>query len=114
MKIEIGEYIRTDEGYIQKCIDVDNNYIYADEILSYSFQGDIEIPNSYIDKTRIVKHNKNIIDLIEVGDFINNELVWSTDNAKGIETVSGYYLEEDIKTILTHEQYELIFYRLEE
>ena len=64
-KQKYGEYVRTDEGIIQKCTDIDNAYIYADGILSYNFQGDVEIPNSYIEKTRIVKHSKNIIDLIK-------------------------------------------------
>ena len=72
----------------------------------------------------IVKHSKDIIDLIEVGDFVNGALVTEKDSTlllteiKGIDH-SGYIIPisqygEGIKTILTHEQYENNCYRIGE
>lgn len=114
-KIEIGEYVRTTDGIIQKCIDVDNSYIYADDILSYNFQGDIEIPNCYIDKTRIVKHSKSLIDLVQIGDFVNGSIVWEILEDERVHTMTGALLsEDDIKTILTKEIYEQNCYKVEE
>lgn len=122
-EIEVGEYVRTEEGIIQKCTDVDNSYVYADDILSYNFQGDIEIPNSYVEKTRIVKHSKNIIDLIEVGDYANghrvvNVIIEPAPSGKCVD-IDSYkpseectIWEEDIKSIVTKQQFESIEYKI--
>lgn len=96
--IEPNEYIRTEKGHISQNLTT-IPWIVKDTTIN----GDL-----------VAKHSKNVLDLIEEGDFINKEVVWSTNNKKGIETVSGYYTEQDIKTILTHEQYERNCYRLEE
>lgn len=59
----------------------------------------------YVNKENIAKHSKNIIDLIEVGDIVNNYLV--NDVGKDYVFCAEYEIEfqEDIETILTHEQY---------
>ena len=52
----------------------------------------------------IVKHSKQLIDLIEVGDYVNGELItdkWDTR----ISSIRSNFSEEDIKTILTKEIY---------
>lgn len=124
MKIEVEEFVRTKGGIIQKCIDVDDNYVYADEVLSYSFQGDVEIANSYIQKSDIIKHSKNIIDLIEAGDILEikegNDICY-LGLEKDTITVNYKDIIEDIKnkkcellSILTHEEYKQNCYRLEE
>lgn len=56
-KIEIGEYVRTDIGNILKYEGKEKEFI--DEHLSISNKKDIEFLG------RIVKHSKNIIDLID-------------------------------------------------
>lgn len=72
--------------------------------------------------TDIVKHSKNIIDLIEIGDYVNG---YSIDNiingvlvhrANGIDR-SGYLIpiiqyENDIKSIVTKEQFASLEYRI--
>lgn len=74
-------------------------------------------------KERIIKHSFNIIDLIEVGDFVNeNEVIDKylfngeipVLETTGDETNAKCMCEGDIKTILTHEQYERNCYRLED
>ncbi len=52
---EIGDYVRTKKGKIEKVIN--NNY----HMSQY-----IECEKGIVDKENIVKHSKNIIDLIEV------------------------------------------------
>ena len=58
--IEVGEYVRTKSGKIDKVI---NNNYYMPQY--------IECEKGIVDKENIVKHSKNIIDLIEVGDHVN-------------------------------------------
>lgn len=103
--IEVGEYIRTPYHKIEKikkikqedawiCVTTDKN-AYELEWL----------------KTNKVKHSKNIIDLIEVGDIVNNGYIYeignSEDGYKWIHNLNGLLLfEDDIKTILTKEQME--------
>ena len=99
-----NEYIRTDLGNILKYTGKEKEFI--DKHLSISNKKDIEFLGT------IVKHSKNIIDLIEVGDYVNGteidllekseNRVWST-STYGDEDIVFY--ENEIKTILTKEQY---------
>ena len=69
----------------------------------------------------IKKHSKNIIDLIEIGDFVNGHRVVEIKNDEekveiGLENehLINYYIEEqEIKSILTKEQYQLNCYVVE-
>ena len=112
MEICLNEYIRTKNGKIDKVIN-DNYYI-----SEY-----IECEKGIVDKENIVKHSFNIINLIEVGDFVNeNEVIDKylfngeipVLETTGDEINAKYMCEGDIKTILTHEQYERNCYRLED
>ena len=65
MEIEVGEYVRNKEGYI----DIVEKVIEPDEYMSEIYYCCKSImASSY--KSEIVKHSKNIIDLIEVKDVI--------------------------------------------
>lgn len=107
--IEIGEYVRTKDGYIIK-VDENTNIFnlgykeqYVDmETTKYGFTCEQEI----------VKHSKQLIDLIEVGDFVNEmEILHIEDNKLYVEwnnefeEFTGFLENKDIKTILTKEQY---------
>lgn len=109
--VKVGEYVRTIEWYIAKCINSNEYALDFDNtiITSYGETWEYLLPE---DTNRIKAHSFNIIDLIECGDYVNGEVVWSISNPKGIETVSGYYLENDIKSIVTHEQFNYIKYVL--
>lgn len=107
--IEEGEYVRTKNGKIDKVI---NNNCYMPQY--------IECEKSLLYKEDIVNHSKNIIDLIEVGDYVNGteidllekseNRVWST-STYGDEDIVFY--ENEIKTILTKEQFEQNCYTVE-
>lgn len=78
---------------------------------------------NYIEKDNILKSNKNIIDLIEVGDYVNGVEVIGKEfdnfNKEYLQCGVGDYVictfeVKDIKTILTKEQYENNVYRIGE
>lgn len=111
MEIKENEFIRTKTGKIDKVIN--NNYYMSQYI---------ECEKRIVEKENIVKHSFNIIDLIEVGDFVNGVLVTGKESTllytdiKGIDH-SGYHIVisqygDGIKTILTHEQYERNCYKI--
>ena len=111
MEIKENEFIRTKTGKIDKVIN--NNYYMSQYI---------ECEKRIVEKENIVNHSKNIIDLIEVGDFVNGVLVTGKESTllytdiKGIDH-SGYHIVisqygDGIKTILTHEQYERNCYKI--
>lgn len=113
MEIEVGEYIRIISGDIYK-YDETNQYIL----------------NCDLFYNRIVKHSKNIIDLIQCGDFVNGSLVISDTKNTRTETCDGEehkciivsrskddvlgwkMIDFDIKDILTKEQYEQNSYKI--
>ena len=72
-----------------------------------------------VDKNNIIKSSPNIIDLIEVGDYVNGCLVseikdkWLILNYADIETYEQLERKnENIKSIVTHEQFESMEYKL--
>lgn len=92
-RIEVGEYIRNNK-IIAKVIGTDddnNSLLDIQQILTKP-------------EEKTVKHSKQLIDLIEVGDYVNGELItdkWDTR----ISSIRSNFSEEDIKTILTKESY---------
>lgn len=123
MKLEVGMYVRTKNGYIRKIdriwddthFNVDkvyyNNNIYEDT-LGCILDEDIKGNPSY-----------NIIDLIEEGDYVNGYYV-TTASVKGCCSLGSIYIaeidglglkkklyEKDIKSIVTKEQFESMSYK---
>lgn len=107
-KIEVNEYIKTKDGRIAqiKSIDYEAGIYRFDRIIyinDFGMKEDV-LYNNEMFKKLIVKHSKQLIDLIEVGDYVNGELItdkWDTR----ISSIRSNFSEEDIKTILTKEQY---------
>ena len=117
--MKIGDYIRTDDGLIGKI--VSEPYEYKDSIGCDIDFGNNDIYNEYEMYQSIIKSSPNIIDLIEIGDYVNGNPVClikeDEHNRKWIYTDSNYkcgYLEEDIATILTHEQFNSMEYKIGE
>ena len=126
--MEVGEYVRTSRGIIGKLIRVEFDEI--DKSLKwYVFLGKDEFrieKEIYINKPFIKNHSKELIDLIEVGDIVNGYKVINVINeepcpsGKCIDIDSSKdssectLWEEDIRTILTKEQYEANCYKVEE
>ena len=103
-----NEYIRTDLGHILKYTEKEKEFI--DKHLSISNKKDIEFLGT------IVKHSKNIIDLLEVEDYVNGERILDItgDYIHTNETDHNrFYLAKHIKTILTKEYYQANCYTVE-
>lgn len=114
--IEIGEYVRTNKGNIGNVIDIFQGHCTAKYHIQ--FQGNVKVKRQYLSTKTIVKHSKNIIDLIELYDYINGMIVFDIityDNGEKAIEISGGSLieEEEIKDILTHEQFEQNCYTVE-
>ena len=95
--IEVNEYVRTKDGKIDKVI---NSNFYM-SIYVECEKGLYLIEN-------IVKHSKQLIDLIEVGDYVNGKYVAKIGQEKSgkyIISLIGIVDNQDIKTILTKESY---------
>lgn len=118
--IEIGDYVRTRRG-IGKVLEIKTVQpkLYGKYDVAYLID---VCPRMYISESTFIKHSKNIIDLIEVGDFVNGNRVVDKYLYAGempvLETVgieyNAYCLSEgDIREILTKEQYLQNRYKVE-
>ena len=114
-KIEVNEYVRTKNGEIHKVIEIkENRYITNfDDYFYYRYDN-----NMGGFKSDIVKHSKQLIDLIEVGDFVNGfpilEPIYNGNTMYGIDEGYENFKKSfgEIKTILTKEQFEANCYKV--
>lgn len=129
MKIEVGEYIRTKQGDISKVRYVDEEYIFLKDCVWSKNDLYEKIDVLYFDDEEIAKHSKNIIDLIEVGDYINGNRVEKSKYGR-LYISFNYYggdidlqcetytlwikdlINNDIHSIVTKEQFNNMEYRL--
>lgn len=137
--MKVGEYCRNKYG-IAKVIDIENNngidILVFDKPICFLVDkktGEIK-DDRLLNKLALIddidlskiKHSKKLIDLIEVGDYINgNKIIKICDDFAGRKIlVYGYddgerqvaitIYEEDIKSILTKEQFEAMKYKVKE
>ena len=105
--IEANEYVRTNSGLIFKV----NEITYDEEYKDYLYKESFLLVDC---KENIVKHSKQLIDLIEVGDIVNGMEVldihkprdlWEPIEIRVDSRYTNFILAEDIKTILTKEIY---------
>lgn len=123
-EIKVNDYIRTVDG-IKKVIAINTGTrvtIYGKYVLDKDYKGIRPV----IAEKNIFKHSENIIDLIEVGDYVNGHRVIYVCNEEPCP--SGKYVdidcdkpseyctlwETEIKSIVTHEQFEAMKYKVEE
>ena len=120
--IEVGEYVRTKEGVIDKV----QNYSFGQNIWHCENGMCIDECNcigTYLED--IVKHSKIISEVVEVGDYVNGYKVISIDtNAPNdckecieLDRNNTYEYQwiskNEIETILTKEQYQANCYTVE-
>ena len=102
--MKVGDYVRTKYG-IAKITKIDLN-VNACGI-------DKQLNDFYIVlNENIIKSSPNIIDLIEVGDYVNGRYVEYTSDEAVFFGRLDY--ERDIKSILTKEQFESMEYKIGE
>lgn len=113
MKLEVGMYARTIDNGIGKVDDIIGDTVVVD-ICDGATTYQMEHIRDYN-----FKYGYNIIDLIEVGDYVNDEkVVWKSEGtSKCIQTEHSdinLIYEKDIKSIVTKEQFEAIKYKVGE
>ena len=112
--MKVGDYVRTKYG-IKQIYEIDNNktvWKYKFKLKKQDGDGCIDL-GCYSDSDDI-KSSRNRIDLIEVGDYVNACPVLHKENN---ELVCGFllrYKDKDIKSIVTHEQFSQMEYRIGE
>lgn len=113
MEIEVGMYIRSKKGEIGKIFllgDENNPYYTLEEKASYGVR-------YVMYKKDLLKASYNLIDLIEVDDYVNGKKVFSIKNSDGhsiyVEPITELF-EKDIQTIVTKEQFESMSYKVGE
>ena len=113
--------MRTVDGYIRQVTQVNekgsyDSYCWGACIVDTKYKNSIGISNK-----KIKSHSPNIIDLIEVGDFVNRrevigkfiedgKIVLVLDTKLDTKFIKNKVYEEDIKDIVTHEQFESMKY----
>lgn len=135
MELKEGMYVRIKNGRIAKYLGKEEEYEY------HEFDNDIIPHYEYHDeclwledfdewfKNDLLKSSYNIIDLIEVGDYVNGSKLLSIDYAYDRECncdkthfyysfendendVNEYYENLKIKSIVTKEQFEQMEYKI--
>ena len=110
MKLEVGMYVRTKNGIIDKVI-IDYNGHCASPNCECKH---ISCAKNYYDEDKIVKASYNIIDILEVGDYVNGwKVLYWTDGTKIVDDGYATNLDKiDIKSIVTKEQMEQMTYKV--
>ena len=112
MKLEVGQFVRTKDGYISqyKYYDTTNMGKLLCIPLSNGTFANIE---------DIVKASYDIIDILEVGDYVNGVEViniddeWITMSDMQVPILKSI-ANGLIKSVITHEQMEQMAYKVEE
>lgn len=103
--ISNNDFIRTKDGRVDQVI---NNKYYMAQY--------IECKKGIVERVNIEKHSKIISEVVKVGDYVNGKLIHKID--KGTNYCYLYYgncktfVNYQIKTIVTHEQFERDCYKV--
>jgi hypothetical protein len=118
MKLEVGMYVRTKQG-IGK---IDETRIFLEKYFEFHLDSNKGYIHSVSDNTYwndknevIGEPSHNIIDLIEEGDYVNGEEIIEIlldGKMSRVKTIDGTYFKEDIKSIVTKEQFESMSYKI--
>ena len=113
--MKVGEYARLNNTLYNTVVILKIMEVYDNTILT---ENDGSIYQGEYGKDEIINHSYNIIDLIEVGDYVNGLKV--IDILENDIYISDYYAEsyigvvkvKDIKSIVTKEQFESMKYKV--
>lgn len=115
--MKVGEYVRTDKGLIGKVIkkeEYDTHFI-----LEYKGQYCKRVLTTSGTDSEIIKSSPNIIDILEVGDYVNGLKVIQMYSPEGkytlwIKLSDNTFIDnsEEIKSIATKEQFKNIEYEV--
>ena len=120
MKLEVGQFVRLKSGYICKIININD---FREPNMKYGVEANYLKDVMFIGDDDVVKASYNIIDLIEEGDYVNGyKVVDIIHNNRKLEPSTMVYCEygnnyigfynEEIKSVITHEQMEQMEYKV--
>ena len=109
MELKEGMYVRTKWGYICELININD---FREPTMRYGVEASYLRDVMFIGDEDILKASNNIIDLIEVGDYVNGYEVTSKDQFLGFGNYDWYMLDNEIKSIVTKEQFESLQYKV--
>ena len=107
--MKIGDYVRTKHKGIFK---IDERCYFNKDFKEFWFKAPCDKVNEWTTIAEVIKSSPNIIDLIEVGDYVNGMPVLHKENDELICGLLLKYKEENINSIVTKEQFESMEYRL--
>lgn len=115
--MKVGEYARLNNTLYNTVVILKIMEVYDNTILT---ENDGSIFQGEYSKDEIIKHSYNIIDLIEVGDYVNGSYIYSVvEENKNTGQLRVLFTEEDgvlgagdIKSIVTKEQFENMEYKV--
>lgn len=118
MKLEVGQFARLKSGYICKIININD---FREPNMKYGVEANYLKDVMFISDDDVVKASYSIIDILEVGDYVNGLPVSKTSEYIGtyekyIELYGSCsdWENEDIKSVITHEQMEQMAYKVGE
>ena len=107
MELKEGMYVRTKDDGIQKITKItQNNCFYRTCTAGFEYK------TSLFEDDIIGTPSFDIKDLIEVGDYVNGYEVTSKDQFLGFGNHDWYMLDNEIKSIVTKEQFESMSYKV--
>ena len=121
MKLEVGQFARLKSGYICKIININD---FREPNMKYGVEANYLRDIMFIGDNDIAKASYNIIDILEVGDYVNgNKVIEIEKNYKFIDGTIRDILwtdtkmqkaiwDETIKSIVTKEQFEQMAYKV--
>ena len=118
MKLEVGQFVRLKSGYICKIININD---FREPNMKYGVEANYLKDVMFIGDEDILKASYNIIDILEVGDYVNGcyiqEIKSLKDNVMVCMLDSDYEFvstitNNEIETIVTKEQFEQMAYKV--
>ena len=130
--MKVGDYVRTDTGIIEKLEGIHEQNKTNETIIKLNKMGGgryahiLDINSEFakefdkdFSRGNIIKSSPNIIDLIEVGDYVNGWKITTIDkrnNKLYAEYDDGYLIQaiskKNIKSIVTKEQFSSMQYEV--
>ena len=117
MKLEVGMYVRTKKGIGKINYFINNNYTQK-----FTYIDNKGVSN-ILEEKEIIKTSHNIIDLLEVGDYVNGEKITRVipQDICGDEVLDYQHIfvndkeifKHEINSIVTKELFENIKYEVE-
>ena len=119
MKLKVGQFARLKSGCICKIININD---FREPNMKYGVEANYLKDVMFVGDDDVVKASYNITDILEIGDYVNGypicEIVEYENDTRAIviddDTKAIIWKNQDIKSVITHEQMEQMAYKVGE